>query len=117
MATIIPAHPTSHNVAALLPKLQDADSDFRFMSLNDLHAIFSTASSSLLMHDPGVAARAVEGILKALDDQNGEVQNLAVKWYARCLINYTKWKTDKSPGCKLSCFGLNCTPRDPTASN
>ena len=80
MATSLPTHPTAHTVASLLPKLQDADSDFRFMSLNDLFTILSTANSSILLNDYHTAARAVDGILKTLDDQNGEVQNLAIKW-------------------------------------
>ncbi|KAI9833246.1 MAG: hypothetical protein M1826_000159 [Phylliscum demangeonii] len=77
-----PVYATAHSVAALLPKLQDADSDHRFMSLNDLFNILSSASHTILSHDYGTANRTVDGILKTLDDQNGEVQNLAVKWYS-----------------------------------
>lgn len=70
----------SANISALLPKLQDADADFRFMSLNDLYNILTTASPAILQHDYNTAARTVDGVLQTLDDQNGEVQNLAIKW-------------------------------------
>ncbi|KAI9678727.1 MAG: hypothetical protein M1817_005784 [Caeruleum heppii] len=82
MATSIPANPTAQTVAILLPKLSDADSDFRFMSLNDLYTVLSTGHQGLLLQDYNTAARAVDGILKTLDDQNGEVQNLAIKCLA-----------------------------------
>ncbi|CAL3966452.1 unnamed protein product [Diplocarpon coronariae] len=75
----IPANPTSQTVAQLLPKLHDADPDFRFMSLNDLFQILTVGKPEFLHNDYNTAARAVDGILKTLDDQNGEVQNLAIK--------------------------------------
>lgn len=77
----IPQNPTSQTVAALLPKLQDVDPDFRYMSLNDLFQVLSIGKSDFLYHDYNTAAKTVDGILKTLDDQNGEVQNLAIKWY------------------------------------
>lgn len=69
-------------VLALVQKLGDADPDFRFMSLNDLLQLLNTAKHDFLHHDYNIAARAVDSIIKTLDDQNGEVQNLAIKWYA-----------------------------------
>ncbi|KAK0128436.1 hypothetical protein ONS95_000409 [Cadophora gregata] len=72
-------NPTSQTVAQLLPKLHDADPDYRFMSLNDLCQILTIAKPDFLHNDYNTAARAVDGILKTLDDQNGEVQNLAIK--------------------------------------
>ena len=75
--------PTAQMVTALLPKLQDPDADFRFMSLNDLYAALASGSASLLSQDLQVATKTMDGIVKALDDQNGEVQNLAIKWYGR----------------------------------
>ena len=80
MATSIPANPSSQVVAALLPKLTDADADFRFMSLNDLFTVLSNGHQGFLLQDYNTSARAVDGILKTLDDHNGEVQNLAIKW-------------------------------------
>jgi hypothetical protein len=79
-------HYSSQSVAALLPKLHDLDSDYRFMSLNDLHNVLSVGPPSLLLNDYNTSSRTVDGILKTLDDQNGEVQNLAVRWcaYLRC---------------------------------
>lgn len=80
MASSVPAHPTAQTVAALLPKLSDADSDFRFMSLTDLYTALSNGHQGFLAQDYNTAARVVDGILKTLDDRNGEVQNLAIKW-------------------------------------
>ena len=80
MSASISTNPTPQTVAALLPKLNDADSDFRFMSLNDLYTVLSNGQPGFLVSDYNTAARAVDGILKTLDDQNGEVQNLAIKW-------------------------------------
>lgn len=81
MSSQIPPNPTSQTVAALLPKLHDADPDYRFMSLNDLFQVLTIGKQDFLHNDYNTAARTVDGILKTLDDQNGEVQNLAIKWY------------------------------------
>ena len=67
-------------VIGLVQKLGDPDPDFRFMALNDLLAILNSAKGDLLAHDYSIAARTVDAIIKTLDDQNGEVQNLAIKW-------------------------------------
>ena len=90
-------NPTSQTVAQLLPKLHDADPDYRFMSLNDLCQVLTIAKPDFLHNDYNTAARAVDWILKTLDDQNGEVQNLAIKWYSveswvevRLLANISK---------------------------
>lgn len=80
------SHPTPQTVANLIQKLGDADPDFRFMSLNDLLQLLNVAKTDFLVHDYNTAARAVDGIIQALDDPNGEVQNLAVKWFV-CLLN------------------------------
>lgn len=83
MATTTTATPiVPQTVAALLPRLSDADPDHRFMSLNDLLQVLSAGKPDFLHTDYNVAARAVDGILRSLDDSNGEVQNLAIKWYA-----------------------------------
>lgn len=71
-------------VAQLLPKLSDADPDHRFMSLSDLLQVLSAGKPDFLHNDYNIAARAVDGILRLLDDSNGEVQNLAIKWYVLC---------------------------------
>lgn len=81
MASTQITNPTSQHVAQLLPKLHDVDPDYRFMSLNDLFNILNTGKHDFLHSDYNTAARAVDGIIKTLDDQNGEVQNLAIKWY------------------------------------
>ncbi|KAG9233768.1 armadillo-type protein [Amylocarpus encephaloides] len=79
MSTQVPLNPTSQTVAGLLHKLHDADPDYRFMSLNDLFQVLSIGKSDFLHHDYNTAARTVDGLIKTLDDQNGEVQNLAIK--------------------------------------
>lgn len=53
------------------------------MSLNDLLHVLSVAKPDFLQHDYNTAARAVDSIIKTLDDQNGEVQNMAIKWLER----------------------------------
>ncbi|KAF2024087.1 TIP120-domain-containing protein [Setomelanomma holmii] len=75
----VPPNPTAHNVAQLLPKLNDDDPDFRFMALSDLHDILVVAHSGFLQHDDVTCAKTVEGLLHTLVDTNGEVQNQAVK--------------------------------------
>lgn len=74
-------NPDARTVTALLSKLSDPDPDFRFMSLNDLHQILIRPKVEFLNHDYNTSSRVVDNVIKALDDQNGEVQNLAVKWY------------------------------------
>lgn len=82
MATAAAANPVvPQTVALLLPRLTDADPDHRFMSLNDLHQVLLAGKPDFLHNDYNIAARAVDGILKLLQDSNGEVQNLAIKWY------------------------------------
>lgn len=75
----VPPNPTAHNVAQLLPKLSDADPDFRFMALSDLHDTLVVAHAGFLQHDEVTCAKTVEGLLSTLVDTNGEVQNQAVK--------------------------------------
>ena len=80
MSSAVPQNPTANSVAALLPKLNDADSDLRYMSLNDLYSILNAGSQNFLLGDYNTCARTIDGLLKTLDDQNGEVQNQAIKW-------------------------------------
>jgi cullin-associated NEDD8-dissociated protein 1 len=67
-------------LAALLPKLNDPDPDIRFMSLSDLCNILVAPASNYISSDSTTAARVVDGLLKSLNDTNGEVQNQALKW-------------------------------------
>ncbi|KAM3075460.1 hypothetical protein ACMFMG_007607 [Clarireedia jacksonii] len=82
MSNAITTNPTSQTVAALLPKLHDADPDYRFMSLNDLFQVLTVGKPDFLHNDYNTAAKTVDGIIRTLDDQNGEVQNLAIKCLA-----------------------------------
>ncbi|KAA8650915.1 hypothetical protein EYZ11_001868 [Aspergillus tanneri] len=67
------------NLNNQLSKLDDPDPDMRYMSLNDLLGILSSPSSAYLAHDQFSASRLADGLLKALDDQHGDVQNQALK--------------------------------------
>ena len=80
MAGNIPTNPTVSTVANLLIKLGDNDPDFRFMALNDLITVFANGKPDMLNHDYNTAAKTIDAVVKALDDQNGEVQNQAIKW-------------------------------------
>ncbi|KAF5123254.1 Cullin-associated NEDD8-dissociated protein 1, C-terminal part [Metarhizium anisopliae] len=82
MAATANINPTPQSVTSLVSKLGDADPDFRFMSLNDLLHLLNIAKPDFLQHDYNTAARAVDSIIKTLDDQNGEVQNMAIKCVA-----------------------------------
>jgi cullin-associated NEDD8-dissociated protein 1 len=72
---------TPQAVMGHVQKLSENDPDFRFMALNDLLQLLNHAKPDFLQNDYNIAARTVDSIIKTLDDQNGEVQNLAVKWY------------------------------------
>lgn len=75
----VPQNPNSHNVASILPKLQDADSDIRYMTLNDLHTMLTVGSPSFLTHDYTTCCKVVDGLLHTLGDTHGDVQNMAIK--------------------------------------
>lgn len=79
------AQQPAYLIQNLLEKLSNPDSDFRFMSLNDLHSHLISNNNNPLS-DTGLSARVIDGVIKALDDANGEVQNLAVKW---CAIHWS----------------------------
>ncbi|CAK7565104.1 MAG: hypothetical protein SEPTF4163_003012 [Sporothrix epigloea] len=79
MAAINPATATVATVNDLLQKLGDSDPDFRFMSLNDLLLVLTNGRPEILLNDYNTAARTIDHLVRALDDQNGEVQNLAIK--------------------------------------
>ncbi|KAI1340999.1 cullin binding protein CanA [Xylariaceae sp. FL0016] len=72
-------NPNAQTIGALLVRLGDVDPDFRYMSLNDLLQILTKSKVDVLQHDYNTSARIADAVIKALDDQNGEVQNLAVK--------------------------------------
>lgn len=71
---------SSHSMPLLVSKLYDADADIRFMSLTDLRTLFSNAQQSAsLAGDYNLCAKTVDGLIRTLNDTNGEVQNLAIK--------------------------------------
>lgn len=67
------------NMIALVLFLQmtSSDKDFRFMATNDLMSELQKDSIKL---DDDSERKVVKMLLKLLEDKNGEVQNLAVKW-------------------------------------
>lgn len=71
---------TQANLNGLLSKLDDPDPDMRYMSLNDLLGILSSQNSAYLAQDQYSSSKLADGLLKALDDQHGDVQNQALKW-------------------------------------
>ncbi len=59
------------------------DKDFRFMATNDLMTELQKGSIKL---DDDSEKKVVAGVLKLVEDKNGEVQNLAVKWCGSSLL-------------------------------
>lgn len=70
----------AQSISVLLNKLNDPDPDIRFMQLSDLANILTSSTSEHLKNDPGQTGRIIDGLLKSLADQHGEVQNQALKW-------------------------------------
>ena len=70
----------AQGIATLLTKLNDPDPDIRYMQLSDLTNILASPASEYVKTDTHTAARVIEGLLKALADTNGEVQNQALRW-------------------------------------
>ncbi|OQV25143.1 Cullin-associated NEDD8-dissociated protein 1 [Hypsibius exemplaris] len=66
----------TYTITTLLEKLSSPDKDFRYMAANDL---INELQKESLQLDDETEKKVVSGVLKALDDKNGEVQNLAVK--------------------------------------
>ena len=58
--------------------MSSSDKDFRFMATNDLMGELQKDSIKL---DDDSERKVVKMLLRLLEDKNGEVQNLAVKWY------------------------------------
>ena len=58
-------------------QMTSSDKDFRFMAANDLMTELQKDSIKL---DDDSERKVVKMLLKLLEDKNGEVQNLAVKW-------------------------------------
>lgn len=105
---------TPQAVMGHVQKLSDADPDFRFMSLNDLLQLLTNAKTDFLHHDYNIAARTVDSIIKTLDDQNGEVQNLAIKWLVPAehvlqATSFTNYRHQPRPSCRQSSYSYHCS--------
>lgn len=79
MASGSVSNPTIGTFHQLIGKLTDPDPDFRFMSLDDLLKILNGNRTDLLHSNYSTAAQVVDAVIKTLDDQNGEVQNMALR--------------------------------------
>ena len=80
MAPYVPPSTPGH-VKVLLQKIDDTDPDIRYMTLNDLHSILKNASPLFMSSEQRIEEESIEKTLRKLDDQNGDVQNQAIKWY------------------------------------
>ncbi len=58
-------------------QMTSSDKDFRFMATNDLMSELQKDSIKL---DDDSERKVVRMLLRLLEDKNGEVQNLAVRW-------------------------------------
>jgi hypothetical protein len=56
------------------------DADFRFMATSDLTNELLSASAETTLHD-SYSYKLLDAVLTILQDTNGEVQNMGVKWY------------------------------------
>lgn len=68
---------TSNKIKYSTLQMTSSDKDFRFMATNDLMTELQKDSIKL---DDDSERKVVRMLLKLLEDKNGEVQNLAVKW-------------------------------------
>ena len=69
------------DMIAFTTQIADPDPDIRFMQLYELEANLRLNVAEYLRADYNSIARIIDGLVKALTDTNGEVQNQAVKWY------------------------------------
>ena len=69
-------HTLTHTYTHTL-QMGSVDKDFRFMATNDLMTELQKDSIKL---DDDSEKKVVQSVLKLVEDKNGEVQNLAVKW-------------------------------------
>lgn len=66
-----------HDTKPCFFQMTSNDKDFRFMATNDLMTELQKDSIKL---DDDSERKVVKMLLRLLEDKNGEVQNLAVKW-------------------------------------
>lgn len=57
--------------------MSSEDRDFRYMALNDLT---NELQKETFHMEALIEAKVVKAVLQLMNDKNGEVQNLAVKW-------------------------------------
>jgi hypothetical protein len=74
--------PSPSDLVPLIPKLSDGDSDIRFMTLVDLKKILDSAPPTFVTRELAATSAVIDGLMKVLDDTNGDVQSQALKWYS-----------------------------------
>lgn len=67
----------TNSLSRNLSQMASSDKDFRFMATNDLMGELQKDSIKL---DDDSERKVVKMLLRLLEDKNGEVQNLAVRW-------------------------------------
>lgn len=70
-------HHTQLHFYFFFEQMSSSDKDFRFMATTDLMTELQKSSIKL---DDEIERKIVKMLLNLLEDKNGEVQNLAVKW-------------------------------------
>lgn len=75
-----------------IPLTCRVDADFRFMAASDLTNELQSPLNEQFLND---SFKLVDAVLTTLEDKNGEVQNMGVKWYSvsgYCLtVAYRHW--------------------------
>lgn len=71
-------HTQWYDLFLLFWQMTSNDKDFRFMATNDLMTELQKDNIKL---DDDSEKKVCRMVLKLLEDKNGEVQNLAVKWW------------------------------------
>ncbi|OZJ05135.1 hypothetical protein BZG36_01399 [Bifiguratus adelaidae] len=82
---------SSYAFSALLEKMTNADTDYRYMALNDLTADLSKDNVKL---DDRLSDVLVNAVLKLVNDKNAEVQNMAVKTLGPLIKRISESKID-----------------------
>ncbi|KAF2863161.1 TIP120-domain-containing protein [Piedraia hortae CBS 480.64] len=75
--------------ARMVSKLRNADPDIRYMTLADLRSTLMNNPDSLYLREDVTCAKILQGLLEALIDKNGDVQNEALAALGAFVRNVT----------------------------
>lgn len=70
----------SYSIHSLIDKTKSQDKDLVYMAVVDLMNEFQKSTISKLEEDACV--QIIDSLVRLLKDKNGDVQNLAIKWYS-----------------------------------